>query len=370
MSRWIGLSLLIAGCTPTVDEFNQASTLECTGMVVEGVDVYQNDTPIVWSTVQSSGRGFAFSKASQGISVTESNFATNWSQLKSVGMLRGAYHYFDARYSGVDQANWFLKQLNDAGGLGPGDLPPALDIECPTSPTQSSAGNHCLDGPSGPNGWAPTPTIIQEAWDWLDTVEAATGMKPVIYSYLSWFGDFGFTDPKLADYPLWLADPPKSGMPSCFTVPAPWTQATIWQYSSSMVVPGIGNGSQKADEDRFLGTAAQLNAFALGDIIGPDGGGADGMSALPDLAPDDAMITDLRSAPSDLDMPGASADGAAVKKTQPDRGCGCQLGGGPAPIAGWPLFAVALVVVVALRRRRLPLHNRDRAKTVSWLQSR
>jgi lysozyme len=350
MSRWIGLFLLVAGCGTGIDEVNQASTQQCIGMVVEGVDVYQGDNPIVWSTVQSSGRGFAFTKASQGISVTESNFASNWSQLKSVGMLRGAYHYFDARYSGVDQANWFLKQLNAAGGLAPGDLPPALDIECPTSPTQSSSGNYCLNGPTGPNGWAPTATIIQEAWDWLDTVEAATGMRPVIYSYLSWFGTFGFTDPKLATYPLWLADPPKAGMPGCFTVPTPWTQATFWQYSSSMHVPGIGTATQPADEDRFLGTTAQLNAFVAGDVVGLDGGGADGMAAMPDLA-----HTDLADAGGDSGAPDGSIDGALVKKGQPDSGCGCHLGGASTPTVAWPLLLVGVVLAL---RRRWPKHAR------------
>ena len=61
-------------------------------------------------------------------------------------------------------------------------------------------------------------TVIQRTWDWLATVEAATQMKPIIYSYPSWFATFGFTDPRLTAYPLWIASPYSS---TCATVPAP-----------------------------------------------------------------------------------------------------------------------------------------------------
>src|SRR6185295_5893661 len=165
MNRPLLAALLIAGCGPLeVGELQQAYTQQCpSATVVEGVDVYQGDGTINWMTVQSSGRDFAFSKASQGDYNTQSNFAANWAALKSLGMLRGAYHYFDATVDGVGQANWFLMQVDAAGGMEPGDLPPVLDLECPTSPTMASAGNMCLG--NGKNGWAPTATIIQRVWE-------------------------------------------------------------------------------------------------------------------------------------------------------------------------------------------------------------
>src|SRR2546430_5835665 len=123
MGRPLLVAVVVAGCGPLeVGELEQAYTQQCPAMTVEGVDVYQGDSPLVWTTVQSSGRAFAFSKASQGDYNKQSNFAGNWSTLKSIGMLRGAYHYFDATVDGVAQAQWFLQQLNAAGGLQPGDL--------------------------------------------------------------------------------------------------------------------------------------------------------------------------------------------------------------------------------------------------------
>src|SRR3954471_8068911 len=116
MKGWWLVVVVLAGCGPLEGgELAQAYTLQCPTHTIEGVDVYQGDTPIVWATVQSSGRVFAFSKASQGDYNKQSNFAANWSQLKALGMLRGAYHYFDATIDGVGQADWFLQQLAAAG---------------------------------------------------------------------------------------------------------------------------------------------------------------------------------------------------------------------------------------------------------------
>jgi len=338
MSRWLWLAVLAAGCGGLeLDELNQASTQQCPSMTVEGVDVYQGDTPIVWSTVQSSGRVFAFSKASQGNYNTQSNFATNWSQLKTLGMLRGAYHYFDATIDGVAQADWFLQQITAAGGMLPGDLPPVLDLECPTSTVQNSAGNMCLG--NGKNGWAPTATIIQRVWDWLGAVEAATGMKPIIYTYPSWFATFSWNDPALTQYPLWIAG---SSM-GCAQVPAPYTSAVFWQWNTTTGVPGIGSGTSAVDKDRFMGTIDQLNGFIAGDVVQPDGG-----------APKDAggekitLQTLLAGVPAE-EAPDAAADLATRPPGHSDGGCGCDVGG-----AGGNLSAVivALLLVAAVWRRR------------------
>ncbi len=57
-------------------------------------------------------------------------------------------------------------------------------------------------------------------FDWLHAVEAATGRKALIYSYVSWFASVGVTDAALADYPLYIAS-----YNTCATIPAPWTTA-------------------------------------------------------------------------------------------------------------------------------------------------
>jgi lysozyme len=336
--------VFFVGCGPEngVGELFEAYTQQCPANTVEGVDVYQGDGTIDWTMVKSSGRVFAFIKATQGNYNKQTTFTANWANTQAVGLVRGAYHYFDATVDGVTQAQWFLDELQQAGGIQPGDLPPTLDLECPTSPTQTDPGNMCLG--NGKSGWAPTPTIIQGVWDFLDTVEAATGFRPIIYSYPSWFASFGFTDAKLTNYPLWIASPQSN---KCASVPAPWTTAAFWQWSSKTHVPGIGGASTNADVDRFMGTAAELQPFIVGDTSRPDGGRSDGGAA--DL---------LSPAVNDLAQPddGSIADAAMAPLKKHDDGCGCTVGGqsdqsDQSEVSGAWLLVLALAVIVRARLR-------------------
>jgi lysozyme len=123
-------------------------------------------------------------------------------------------------------------------------------------------------------------------FDWLTTVENATGRKAILYSYPSWFAGIGFTDARLAGYPLFIAT-----YGTCASVPAPWTSAVFWQYSSTGAVPGVNADKPMTDVDRFFGTLDQL--MMLTGVSPPDAGGAD---ATP---PDDASSgADLGGTPT------------------------------------------------------------------------
>lgn len=227
----------------------------CPDQVIEGIDVFNGQGTIDWAQVASSGRGFAFIKATQGSYNKQTSFAANWANAKANGVRRSPYHFFDAGNDGVEQANAFLEMIAMNGGLGSGDLPAMLDIECPTSATKANTQADCEY--AGNSGWVDTATLNQRIFDWLDTVKAATGRAPIIYSYPSWFADVKVTDARLADYPLFIAS-----YNSCATIPAPWTSAVFWQYSATGTVPGIA-GTKNVDLDRFFGSAADLDAFAI-----------------------------------------------------------------------------------------------------------
>jgi lysozyme len=222
--------------------------------VVSGVDLNPDgDGTLPWA---SSGTGFAVIKATQGDYYADADFAANWAALKSAKVVRGAYHFFDATVSGVDQANYFLSVV---GTIEPGDLPPTLDIECP------SGDSDCLG--DGSSGAAPSSQITMAMNDFLTTVKTATGLTPIVYSYGSWFSDNGVDTTGLENYPLWIAD--YSGT-NCFNVPTPWTAATIWQYDSSGDVGGVN-----VDDDYFLGSSAQLATFTASGSLPIDGGAGD-----------------------------------------------------------------------------------------------
>lgn len=314
-----------------VARVSEANTSVCPTATVEGVDVSNGQGTIDWAKVAASGRGFAFMKATQGDYNTQTTFHANWTGSKTAGVLRSAYHFFDPTIDGVAQANHFLTVLNGAGGMEPGDLPPMLDIECPTSSSQTTASKNCEY--TGNSGWAPTATLVQRVFDWLATVEQATGRKAIIYSYPSWFADVGLTDARLARYPLYIAT-----LSTCASVPPPWTTTVFWQYSFTGTVSGIAS---QVDLDRFVGTHADLVAFANASA-GPSDAGADADAAR------DASGVDAGTV--DAALPDASLDGATnAAAADGSSGCACEAGGARASGGAW--LAIAGLALAARRRR-------------------
>jgi lysozyme len=260
--------------SPREHSISQAATVMQCGSgsdLVEGVDVYSGDGAVGWTTLAASGRRFAFIKATQGDYDVQSTFGSDWSGALAAGVLRSPYHFFDGTIDGVTQANSFLAELTAVGGLAVGDLPPMLDIECPTASTQAASSADCEY--TGDSGWVAPATLSKEIFDWLDTVHQATNTMPILYSYVSWFADVELTDPRLASYPLFIAS-----YNPCATIPAPWTAATFWQYSATEDVPGVGTS---ADADRFFGSDGDLEKLTIqppappppmvdAGVIGPD----------------------------------------------------------------------------------------------------
>ena len=283
----------------------------------QGVDVYSGTGTVDWTAFRGSGYSFAFIKATQGTYDTQSTFQAQWSGALAAGVLRSPYHFFDATDDGVAQANAFLAELGSAGGLQIGDLPPLLDLECPTASTAASSEASCEY--SGSSGFELPATVLSRAEDWLTTVKAATGMTPIIYSYYSWFGDTTVNDPSLADYPLFIAS-----YNPCASIPAPWTSATFWQYSDDATITGVGGG---ADADSFFGSAGDLLAMTKQPNTPP---------------PVDAGI-------SDVDAAGGSGSGSGNGEAPSQHG-GCQSSTAPSP--WWLVGFAAVVVGIRLQRPR------------------
>ncbi len=315
--RWLWVVAVVAACqTPQQAVIDQSVTQQCPTQTVEGIDVYAGDGTIDWMKVKSSGREFAFIKATQGDYNKQATFAANWAGAAAAGLVRSPYHFFDPTIDGKAQAQWFLDEITAGGGLGSADLPAMLDIECPTSSSQSGASPNCEY--TGNSGWAPTATMIQRIFDWLDAVETATGKKAIVYSYVSWFSAVGFTDARLTDYPLFIAS-----YNQCASVPAPWTSAVFWQYSASGIVPGI---TPQVDLDRFIGSS--------GDLVGLTG-------AMPD-----AGVGGDAGVPPDAGNP--ETGGA---------GCGCRSSG--LGTIAWVLLAIPYLMHRRARsRRRTPSSGR------------
>lgn len=319
MKRLVILGALAAiGCSSPEDTGSQgaAYTTQCGDAgTVEGVDISSGQSPVNWASVLGAGRHFAFIKATQGDYYTSSNFATQYAGAKTAGVLRSAYHFFDPTIDGVAQANYFLGVVKT---IEPDDLPPMLDVECPDGDSM------CL-GFAGGSGQAPAATIVQRALDWLTTVEAATGKKPIVYTFPSYFPGLATQDSALAKYPLFIAT-----LSSCASVPAPWTAATFWQYSWTGTVSGIPG---QVDLDRFFGSLSELQQFAAPPVDA-------GSDATPDGAPDAAAEAAPKEAAADANDEGAGPP--------PSDGCSCDAAGAR---ANGSIAWLAIALAIAARRR-------------------
>ncbi|MCT7975927.1 GH25 family lysozyme [Laspinema olomoucense] len=182
-------------------------------MCAKGIDVSDWQDPVNWNSVAGDGMGFAFTKATEGATFVADSYRSNWAAMKSVGLPRGAYHFYRAKQDPRAQADIFLKTVK----LEANDLPPVLDIESTDGVGASS--------------------IIRDITTWIEIVEKETKRRPIIYTFPSFWERIG--DPKIfTDYPLWIAHYQTNNP----WVPGGWDGWTFWQYTESGKVSGINGG--------------------------------------------------------------------------------------------------------------------------------
>lgn len=194
---------------------------------LQGIDVSHYQGTIDWQQVAEAGIRFVFVKATQGITVVDPQFQTNWQGAKAAGLLRGAYHFFEPDDDPAQQAQNLLTALGD----DPGELPPALDVETPGD----------------------AATVLGGAQAWIALVEAALGRTVILYTSPGFWKKLGV--PGLPGQPLWIAE---YGV-SAPKLPAGWTDWTFWQSSQSGTVAGIQGA---VDLDEFQGTLEDLQRLA------------------------------------------------------------------------------------------------------------
>ncbi len=154
------------------------------GFKIHGIDVSSYQGNIYWPAVaamhdQDVTIRFAFIKATEGLNKVDRQFNRNWQNAKTANITRGAYHFFLATKSGRLQAQNFIKAVK----LHPGDLPPVLDIEELYGVRADSMRSRILV--------------------WLQTVEKTYGVKPIIYTNVSFYKNF--LGDEFDSYPLWVA---------------------------------------------------------------------------------------------------------------------------------------------------------------------
>ncbi len=151
--------------------------------------------------------------------------------MKAAGVMRGTYHLFRPTQDPRAQAAVLVREITARGGLQPGDLPPALDIEVTDGVDADTPGaaRH-LASPRRRGVAAHTdPPHLARLWE-----------------------DLG-EDHAFDRYSLWVAH----WDTRCPRVPGAWERWRFWQDASSGAVPGVEG---PVDTDWFHGTRADLEA--------------------------------------------------------------------------------------------------------------
>lgn len=193
------------------------------GYQVHGIDVSHHQNNIDWEKVgKHKNIRFAFMKATEGLSLSDRKFKINWKSCKTNGIKRGAYHFFRPNISGVKQAKFYLSVVNFQSG----DLYPVLDLEI--EPKKS------------------LNLFYKEIDAWLNTVELATGKKPILYANRKYYTSY------LAErYPkhhLWIANYKTKKNP----LNGKWK---FWQHTEEARISGVkGN----VDHNVFNGSDKEL----------------------------------------------------------------------------------------------------------------
>lgn len=169
----------------------------------EGRTVWNEDKAVRTEVID-----YVFMKATEGESFKDWRFKGRWKKAKSVGISRGAYHFFRPNRNAISQAQNYIRRVGD---LESDDLPPILDIE-----KLEDCSKEILN---------------ERALEWLQIVEKYYGRKPIVYAnphYLNNVIDSRITK----NYPIWVANY-KVGRPS-------YPRWQYWQFTDRALVRGAG----------------------------------------------------------------------------------------------------------------------------------
>lgn len=201
---------------------------------LKGCDISHWDGTIDWASLKGASISFVFIKATQGTTYIDPDFEYNWASADSYGFYRGAYHFYQPNEDPKEQAAHFLSVAKPSKG----DLLPVLDIE--VSDNLSPA------------------KLAADIGIWIDSVKAAIGRYPIIYTDHSFWN--GSVDADFGHCPLWIAEWETDKPP---LLPKGWSRWIFWQYADNGTLAGIPDAQGKVDLDYFYGDEQSIKNYRL-----------------------------------------------------------------------------------------------------------
>lgn len=245
--------------------FISSGTLQLFAQRPLGGDVssYQG-TNINWGSAKTNSNiSFAWSKATEGLTVNDAAFATNMFKAKAAGVPIGAYHFphpeLHVGLAGADAEAahfWSIagKYITNGGAY----LMPMLDPEQSANPASASPIYTRITLSQWVNRWC--EDVVNYA------ASNGVAVRPLIYtgsSYSStWYNS------SVTNWPLWWVNWPPNPNPQTDAPSGtgPWPSWTIWQYSDSNTVAGPAHGW---DADVFNGTSETISNLVIGSLFKP-----------------------------------------------------------------------------------------------------
>ena len=192
---------------------------------VRGLDISHHQGEIDWDRVDPEYR-FVFVKATEGDTFRDKRFLENIEGIKRTNRIAGAYHFFHFNYSGIEQADNFIRTVGDLI-----QLPPVVDFEYSGNPSEYDR-----------------EILIRELRACIERLETHYCRRAIIYTTPTAYrqiiqGHF--------DSPLWYRSiilPVKRNMKNL----------VFWQYHNSAVIEGVNT---IVDLNVFKGTLEELRAM-------------------------------------------------------------------------------------------------------------
>ncbi len=186
-----------------------------------GIDISNWQGSVNFLEVKNSGVQIVYIEATEGNFYTDPYLQEFYDGASSNGLLIGFYHFFSPSVSASEQARYFTNAISGMTS----DCRLVLDLE-----------------ESGGYGAGELSSIANE---FLEAVEANSGLKVALYTYASFANNNIAPGYGLENYPLWIAE---YGSSSPESNPIWGSSYAGWQYSDTGYVPGV-NGN--CDLDTF-----------------------------------------------------------------------------------------------------------------------
>lgn len=178
---------------------------------------------------------FIYIKSTEGVSIRNRYYASDYAQSRKHGYRTGSYHFFSPKTRAQDQAAYFIRNTY----YNEGDLPPVLDVEPLPSEVAKMGG---------------AGAMLQRVRTWLDAVERHYKVRPILYvsqKFVNTYLQDGSANATYIrdNYHFWIAQYGKY---------KPHVQLLFWQLSSDGRVTGI---RFPVDINIFNGYADTFNGF-------------------------------------------------------------------------------------------------------------